>query len=215
MIKAIIFDFWGTLMEQGVNPSPFKQAKYFFRIKAPFSEFAPKFEKAFMTEYFDSLSEGFRKVSQEFSLNPPDFVYEKLVGVWNKNKLLAKPYPETLDALTELKKKYRLALVASTDCFSVNEVIDKYDLRKYFDVIALSYETGLLKTDKKMFQHILKKLKVTKDEAVMVGDSIESDMVGAEAAGISSVLVDRKDKREYPNKILDLTQVKDVVPKLK
>jgi len=215
MIKAIIFDFWGTLMEQGVFPSPFKQARYFLRLRMPFSEFAPKFEESFMLKEFESLTEGFKETAKAFNVNPPAFAYEKLVGVWNKNKLLAKPYPESIDVLAELKKKYKLALVASTDCFTMNEIIDKYDLRKFFDVIILSYEAGVLKTDKKMFQTVLKKMKVKKNEAVMIGDSIDSDIRGAENAGVKAVLVDRKDKREYENKILDLNGVKDIIGNLK
>ncbi len=215
MIKAIIFDFWGTLMEQGIYPSPFKQVRYFMRLKMPFSEFAPKFEGAFMLQKFDSLTDGFKEVSKAFDIKPPEFVYDRLVGAWNKNKLLAKPYPEAIAALTELKKKYKLALISNSDCFSIEDIIDKYDLRKFFDVIVLSYEAGVLKTDKKMFQIVLKKLKVKKDEAVMVGDSIDSDMIGAENAGVKAVLVDRKGKREYVHKVADLSEVKDMISKLK
>ncbi|MBU0536797.1 MAG: HAD family hydrolase [Nanoarchaeota archaeon] len=215
MIKALIFDFWGTLMEQGVYPSPFKQVKYFLRLRMPFSEFAPKFEESFMLNKFENLYDGFKEVSKSFDIKPPEFVYDKIVGVWNKNKLLAKPYPESISVLTELKKKYKLALIASTDCFSINEIIDKYELRKYFDVIILSYEAGMLKTDKKMFQLVLKKLKVKKNEAVMIGDSIDSDMVGAENAGVKAVLVDRKGKREYVNKVADLNGVSEIIAKIK
>ena len=215
MIKAILFDFWGTLVEHGVYPSPFKQVRHLLRIRMPFSEFVPRFEKAFMLNKYDSLYDGFREVAKEFRVNPPDFVYDKLVGVWNKNKILAKPYPETMDALAELKKKYQLALVSNTDCFSVNEIIDKYDFRKFFNVIHLSYETGLLKTDREMFRNVLKKMRVKKDEAVMVGDSMESDIIGAESAGLKAVLVDRKDRREYPNKAGSLEELKDMLPNLK
>ncbi len=215
MIKAILFDFWGTLVEQGVYPSPFKQARYLLRLKMPFSEFAPRFEKAFMLNKHDSLYDGFREVAKEFGVNPPDFVYDKLVGLWNKNKLLAKPYTETMDALTHLSRKYTLAIVSNTDCFSINEIVDKYDMRKFFDVISLSYETGLLKTDRKMFSSVLKKLRVKKEEAVMAGDSMESDIIGAEHAGVKAILVDRRDKRDYPNKVKGLDEIEDTIQNLK
>lgn len=215
MKKAIVFDFWGTLVEQGVTPSPFKQVRYFFRLNMPFSEFAPKFEGSFMLKKYENLYEAFKEAAKAFEINPPAFVYDKLVGVWNKNKILAKPYPETVEILTELKKKYKLAIIANSDCFSIEEIIDKYDLRKFFDVILLSYEAGVLKTDKKMFSILLKKLKVKKNEAIMVGDSIDSDIKGAENAGIKAILVDRNGKREYTNKVANLTEVKDMISKVK
>ncbi|MCX8147231.1 MAG: HAD family hydrolase [Candidatus Woesearchaeota archaeon] len=215
MIKAIIFDFWGTVMNNGVFPSPFKQVKYFLRLNMPFSEFAPRFEEAFMLKRFENLYEGFKAVANAFKVNPPDFVYDKLVGVWNKNKLLARPYPEAIEALAELKRGYKLALVSNTDCFGVNELLDKYDMRKFFDVIALSFEVGALKTDKKMFEYVIKKLKVKKNEVIMVGDSIESDMVGAENIGIKGILIDRSNKREYPIKVQSLSEIEDAINRIK
>ncbi len=33
MVKLIIFDFWGTLVENGIFPSPVRQVKYILRIE--------------------------------------------------------------------------------------------------------------------------------------------------------------------------------------
>jgi len=206
-MKAVIFDFWGTIMENGVFPSPMKQVKNILRIDMPFGEFAPKFEEAFMKTKYDSLYDAFKNTATAFNINPPDFIFDKLVGLWNKNKLLAKPYPETAEVLAELKRNYKLALIANTDSFSLRDVLEKYDLNKFFDIVVLSYETGVLKNNAEMFEITLKKLKVKKAEVVMVGDSIESDMKGAEAAGIRGILIDRKLMREYPDKIQSLTEL--------
>jgi FMN phosphatase YigB (HAD superfamily) len=44
-----------------------------------------------------------------------------------------------------------------------------------------------------------------------VGDSIETDIKGAEAAGIKAYLLDRKGRREFPNKIQSLTELLKIV----
>ena len=75
----------------------------------------------------------------------------------------------------------------------------------------MSWKTGHLKTDKELFDGVLKKLKVKKADALMVGDSMPTDMEGAKNAGIKSVLVDRRDSRDYPDKIHDLTELKTVL----
>ena len=90
-------------------------------------------------------------------------------------------------------------------------MLEKYGLNQYFDIVVLSYESGLLKSDPKMFELALKKLKVKKSEAVMVGDSIESDIRGAQAAGIRAILIDRRGVREYEDKISSLKELKDVL----
>ena len=196
-------------MENGVVPSPFSQVRHSLRLHIPFGEFAPKFEEAFMLTKYDSLYDAFKEVTKSFDINPPPFVYDNLVGLWNKNKLLAKPFADVEPVLRELKRDYKLCLISNTDSFSLREIIEKYGLNKYFDIVILSYEVGLLKTDPKMFELALKKLKVKKDEVIMVGDSMESDIKGAQAAGIRAVLIDRQGKREYEDKISSLTELKE------
>jgi FMN phosphatase YigB (HAD superfamily) len=208
-VKVIFFDFFGTLVENGVT-SPVKRVKWILRLDdMDFSEYIVKFEEVFMTKSFDDLKTGFVEVTKAFEKNPPEFVIDKLIGMWNKNTILANIYDETQEVLANLKKDYKLVLISNTDNFSINSILDKYDIRKYFDEVTLSYDTGHLKSNKKSFENVLKKLKIKKTEAIMVGDSIESDMKSAENVGIKSILIDRKGRREYPDKISSLTELKE------
>ncbi|MGV8171351.1 MAG: HAD family hydrolase [Candidatus Woesearchaeota archaeon] len=208
MVKAIIFDLQGTLVENGVFPSPMKQAKYILRIDAPFSDFVMRFERAFMIKQHSSLKEAFGMVCEEFHVMPKDFVLEKLIGLWNKNKLLSKLYPDTLPAIQKLKEKYVLILVANIDCFS-REMVEKHKLGEYFNEMVLSCDAGMLKSDKGFYNTILNKLGLDTDDVVIVGDSIESDMETARNAGIKGILLDRNDRREYSNKILSLNDLEN------
>jgi putative hydrolase of the HAD superfamily len=207
MVQAILFDFWGTLVENGVNPSPVRQVKYFLRLNMAFHDFITTFEESFMLKKHSTLREGFDAVCTAFDIHPPEFIIEKCIGMWNKNMLLAKPFPETIALLEELKKKYKLALLSNTDNFSLEPVLDKFDLRKYFDVIILSCDAGHLKSDVKMFDEAVKKLGVKKKDCLMVGDSIESDMASAEKAKIASVLVDRNERQTFEKKIKTLEEL--------
>jgi len=209
MTKAIIFDFWGTLVENGVFPSPVRQVKYILKIEEPFAEYIVKFEQIFMLKKYDDLYVAFTAVCEAFDKKPESFILDKLVGMWNKHKLLAKPFQETIELLENLKKEgYKIALISNTDCFSTDEVLDKYDLRKYFNDIVLSYNVNMLKTNPKMYEMILKNLKVDKSDALVVGDSIETDIKGSKDADIKSVLVDRRGRREFSPKIQNLTELK-------
>lgn len=210
MVKAILFDFWGTLAENGTY-SPLRQTYNILRARMRFSDFVIKTEQVLMTKKYEDQNAAFTELCKEFNIDPKPFIIDKLIGIWNKNKLLAKLYPETIDTLEELKKEgYKLAIISNSPSNSVEPVIEKFELNKYFDAIILSWETGTLKTDKEMFATAMKKLKVRKKEDVlMVGDSMPTDMEGAKNAGIKSVLVDRKDSRDYPDKIKDLTELKE------
>lgn len=208
MVKAIFFDFWGTIVENGVFPSPVRQAKQILnQYRLPFPLYIIQFERALMTKKYADLYEAFTHVCNEFKVKPTQYMLDKLVGMWNKNKLLSKPFPETIEVLEKLKGKYKLVLISNTDCFSVESVMDKFKLKDYFDVIVLSYEVGMLKSDPKMFDIALKKLKLKKEDVIMVGDSVESDIAGANKAEIKGILIDRQDRREFEDKILSLTEI--------
>lgn len=208
MVKAVIFDFWGTLVENGTY-SPLKQTHKILRLRMRFGEFVEIFEKAFMTQEFESQTEGLKKALQALKIVPKDFIIEKLIAVWNMNKLFAKPYDDTITCLEELKKKkIKVALMSNCPKDSTEYILEKYDMNKYFDVIALSWKEKFLKTDKKLFDAILEKFDVDKTEVLVVGDSLETDIAGAEKAGLKSVLIDRRNTREYQPKILKLEELK-------
>ncbi|MBW2990959.1 HAD family hydrolase [Candidatus Woesearchaeota archaeon] len=213
MVKGVLFDFWGTLVENGIFPSPVRQARYILHLRMPFKDFIVRFERAFMTKEFKDLNEAFTAVCKEFELEPRDFIIEKLVGMWNKNELLAKPFLETMEILDYLKeKKIKIGLIANTPP-TIARVIEKYELNKYFDAEEFSYEDGLLKTDPKMFKKLLKKLKLKPEEVLMMGDSIPTDILGARGAGIKAILLDRRNKREFTPKIVNLRELKDLIEK--
>jgi putative hydrolase of the HAD superfamily len=210
MTKAIIFDLWGTIIETGVVPSPSRQVKYFLRVQQSFPDFIVAFEHSFMTGKFNSLQEAFEQVVKDFNLRIPDFVYEKLVGTWNKNAILSKMYPETLEVLQELKKRgYKLYLLSNTDQFSFEQVNTKFNLNELFDKVYPSFETGLLKANPESYKHILKDNKLKADDVLMIGDSVDSDIKSAEKAGIKGILVDRNDTREAEEKVTSLSQLLD------
>lgn len=213
MTKLIIFDIWGTIVETGVKPSPSRQVRYFLRSRQDFSEFVQQFEEVFMTQKYESLKQGFEDVVDHMGLRIPDFVYEKLIGMWNKNSILSSAYEDTFPALEELKKDYKLVLLANIDQFSWEQLKQKFELDKYFDKVYLSFETGMLKADPKTIPTIIKDFKVKKEETILIGDSIESDIKAAQNAEIQSLLIDRNDKREYEPKILNLTQIKEHLTK--
>ena len=210
MKKAIIFDFWGTVVEIGVHPSPIRQIKSLLNIDIPFSSYIIKFEDVFMKQPYNNLFEAFTEVCKTFHVEPKKELLEELVGLWNKNKLLAKPFPETIEVLDELSESgYKIVMLSNTDCFSIEDIIEKYDMKKYFDIIILSYEVNMLKSNPRIFQKVVDELGMTKEDVVMVGDSIESDIIGAKKAGVDAILVDRTETRDFKPKIKSLKELKE------
>lgn len=206
-MKTIIFDLQGTLMENGIFPSPTKQVRFILGIRRDFHDYVPLFETTLMTTPHTSLSEGFRAVAEAFDVEINPHITERLIGMWNKNKLLSRPFEETFNVLEDLKKDHVLILVANIDCFT-KDIITKFELQNYFNHVYLSCDVGMLKTNPDFFKTILKDLQLEPTEAVVVGDSIESDIIPATKANIPCVLVDRLDRQDYPKKIHSLKDLR-------
>ena len=65
----------------------------------------------------------------------------------------------------------------------------KLKLENNIKYIVTSEEVGIEKPNKKMFQSALEKLKLNSEQVIMIGDSAEQDIFGAEDMGITSYLV--------------------------
>lgn len=213
MVKAVFFDFWGTLVENGTY-SPLKQSFSILRVRMPFGQFAEQFERVLMTKKYEDQTTAFTAVCAAFNVRPIPIVIEKLIGVWNKNRLLATIYPDTIDTLKALKeKKVKLALISNAPTNSVEPVLERFQLNELFDGVFLSHDNEKLKTEG-LFEIALKKLKLKKENVISVGDTLETDIKGAEAAGIKAYLLDRKGRREYANKIITLTEIIKIVDEM-
>ena len=65
----------------------------------------------------------------------------------------------------------------------------KLNLEYNIKYIVTSEEVGIEKPNKKMFQRALEKLRLSTDQVIMIGDSVDKDIWGAEEMGITSFLV--------------------------
>ena len=101
--------------------------------------------------------------------------------------------PGALAVLADLRAQgVRLAVVSSA-AFPpfVGWGLARHGLARYFPVIATSGAVGYYKSDPRLYQWALARLGVAPDAAVHVGDHPRFDVVGAQAAGMRAVWLDR------------------------
>jgi putative hydrolase of the HAD superfamily len=107
-------------------------------------------------------------------------------------------YPEVPAVLERLRAAgARLAVVSNWDV-SLHDVLERTGLRALVDAVVISAELGAAKPDPAIFRAALERLGATAGEALHVGDSMEHDIAGAQAAGLDAVLVAR-DGAEAPD----------------
>ena len=129
-------------------------------------------------------------------------------------------YDDSFAVLDRLKGKYKLLLLTNGSPDLQNTKLDiTPELVPYFDQIVISGAFGKGKPDASIFEHALSLLEIDKEEALMVGDNLMTDILGATRAGIKSVWINRHDKERnevVPNfEIHHLSELFDVLDKLK
>lgn len=87
----------------------------------------------------------------------------------------------------------RLAIVSNWDS-GLPRLLERLGLAAWFDTIVVSHLEGMEKPRPELFLRAVARLGGTPGEALHVGDVPELDGVGAQAAGISSVIIDRRSR---------------------
>ncbi|MFP9193051.1 HAD family hydrolase [Natronosalvus vescus] len=99
------------------------------------------------------------------------------------------PLPGVPDVLQMLTDDYRLGLVTNGDPAMQREKLAALELTDAFETaVYAGYDTAP-KPDPEPFEVALEALETTSDRAVYVGNSLSSDVAGAQAAGMRSVWV--------------------------
>ena len=105
-------------------------------------------------------------------------------------------YEDVLPCLDALRSAgVRMALLSNALGHGVEEIVAHFALDDYMAAAVSSLETGAVKPAPRMFSTLFALLRVSPDEAVMVGDSVEDDVKGAVACGCAAVLLDRAGRR--------------------
>lgn len=125
----------------------------------------------------------------------PAFGHELAERFPQERRSLPFVYEETFTILDTLKGKYQLLLLTngSPDLQHTKLSITP-DLVPYFDEILISGAFGKGKPDPSIFVHALSLMSLEKDEVLMVGDNLMTDILGANRVGIKSVWINRHDK---------------------
>ncbi|MDQ6859056.1 MAG: HAD family hydrolase [Chloroflexota bacterium] len=87
--------------------------------------------------------------------------------------------------------RYRLALVTNGAPDVQRQKLEGTGIRSRFGAVIISAQLGIAKPDHRIFDAALDALGASAVDAVMIGDSIQHDIVGARRAGLRTIWIDR------------------------
>jgi len=214
-IKAVLFDMFDTLMlieknHAFYNPS-LKRAHMFLvknGVDVQFRVFSDAYIKARDALYVEAnaqleephfnlrISNALERVGYSF-----DVQSEVVAGATNAFCEGFMKYVRIDDharsALEKLHGKYKLGIVSNfaiPEC--VDKLLEKHGLDTLFDVVVVSGAINKRKPSPEIFHKALEKLGVSAENAVFVGDTADADIIGAKAAGMKTIFIERRVQKE-------------------
>lgn len=185
MIKAIIFDLGNVVLTND----------YSYNTPEELKEFCDYFGAT-----MDNLYLGFWAAFPEFALgkcSEDEFWKTLLYTARAKNadinhakKLYRKNQKENesmLSLLSRLKIRYRLAALSTVPREWLEYKRQKFNLDNYFELIVSSGEYGMEKPDPKIYELVIKKMRLDPSETIFIDDK-PSTLPPAEKLGMKTIL---------------------------
>lgn len=101
---------------------------------------------------------------------------------------------DSLETIRQLKEnQYRLGILSNAgDDKDVQQLIDRFGIREYFDFVLTSAACFYRKPHPRAFEIALAHWNITPGEAIMIGDSLEADIQGAKDLGMKTIWLTRR-----------------------
>lgn len=97
-------------------------------------------------------------------------------------------YKETVSCLEQLSKTYKIGVIANQE-LGTAERLQQHGILKYIDLVIASAEEGVAKPDPRIYQIALERSGCKPENAVMIGDRIDNDIVPAKRMGIKTIWI--------------------------
>jgi HAD superfamily hydrolase (TIGR01549 family) len=239
-IKAVIFDYVGTLVNCGNYSIVASREKLYFALKAEgFDVDREKFLAAYIVaheKYHKVRYEQLREVTNAiwvvdalcslgFKVGADDEHVKAALNVFFQD------YIDTLELregakqlLREISKQFKVGLISNfTYAPVIYKSLRKTGINQYFNAVVISEETGWRKPSNRIFLTCISRLLVQASEAFYIGDSPIEDIKGAAQAGIKTVFVpsqfntlkDLNDSKQKPDcTAKDLTEIQQILTQI-
>mgnify|MGYP002508870215 CR=1 FL=1 len=97
-------------------------------------------------------------------------------------------YPQAAECLTQLHRKYKLGIIANQIPGTASRM-EQYGLSQHLDLIVASAEEGIEKPDLRIFERALKRANCLPENAAMIGDRLDNDIMPAKRLGLKTIWI--------------------------
>ena len=152
---------------------------------------------------FSEAKHGLHTIAEVMELYPREFIAtigfpEEAVDIfkhafraaWGTTHTLV---PEAQEMLRTLRKKgYRLFAASNSFGHLQRSRLERAGILHFFEDTFISMDIGYDKPDIRFFEEALRRCGLQPSDVLMIGDSMTTDILGAQAAGIDALFFDRR-----------------------
>lgn len=205
-MKAVLFDFGGTIDTDGVHWSE-KFWEYYERLNVPVKK--SDFEKAFVAAekelgdvpvlrqatFYETLRKQLKLQFKFLKLDGKDDRLQSMLDACYQD--IDTTIQKSRQLIEKLAGRYRLAVV-SNFYGNLETVCQEFEIYRYFTALVDSVVVGLRKPDPAIWSLALRKLEIKPENAWVVGDSYERDIVPPKQLGCKTIWLRGKSWIEPP-----------------
>ena len=190
MIKAVIFDLDGTLLDRDPSLTLFIRDQY----KRYINELNHITEEQYVTRFIELDNKGYvwkdkvyEQLLRESAIS--GLTWEQLLEDYINNfQHHCTPFLHMENVLQELKNR-GLLLGMITNGFTEFQLLNIRALRieEYMDTILVSEQEGIKKPQAEIFLRAIERLGVKPEESIFIGDHPENDVIAARNVGMHAI----------------------------
>ncbi|WP_205729745.1 YjjG family noncanonical pyrimidine nucleotidase [Flavobacterium bernardetii] len=157
------------------------------------------------------LKDAFEAINYEVTLEEINTISNLFIDYLTTNNHLI---DGTIETLEYLKDNYKLHIITNGFSFAQEAKLQKSNLAAYFVTVTNSELSGHKKPHQNIFQYALSLANASKNQSIMVGDSIEADVLGAMNFGMKAVYFNPANEHVSHEQIIQiqkLTQLKNIL----
>lgn len=152
---------------------------------------------------FSEAKHGLHTIAEVMELYPKEFIATigyppeavdpfkyAFRAAWGKTHTLVPGAKEMLENLQA--KGYRLFAASNSFGNLQRSRLEKAGILKYFEDTYISMDIGYDKPDIRFYQEALRRCGLQAKEVLMIGDSMTTDVIGAQKAGMDALFFDRQ-----------------------
>lgn len=170
-IKWLFFDIGSTLVDES--------AAYARRIRETIAESSISYEQFYeeMLAFYRQNKKGDLKAARKFGLT---------VAPWHSEE--ERLYPDAIPCLKALQGRFQMGIIAN-QLLGTAARMEKMGVSPYLEQIISSAEEGVAKPDPEIFRIALNRANCQPEQAVMIGDRLDNDIVPAKKLGMRTIWV--------------------------